>query len=402
MADFVYTALNQAGKEVKGNITADRVETAVAKLKMDGFMPLSVVEANALNKQITIGGGKAKPRDLSIFCRQFVSMLSAGVTIIDALEMLGEQSENKSMKAAIEEVRTDIQKGETLTRAMAKHPKIFPELMVNMVSAGEASGKLEVTFERMATHFERAAKTAGMLKKAAVYPIVVFVVALVVMVIMLVAVIPSYVTMFEDLDMKLPGLTLAVIAVSDFIIANWPILTIIIAGSVIGLKTYFGTDVGKHTAGRIRVNFPIYKELEKKTASSLFARTLSTLVYAGMPLLEGLVLTATTMQNVLYKDTLMEMSEEIKVGVPLSAPLKKSPLFPAMVGHMVSIGEETGDIEEMLTKLADYYDEEVEITTGTVMAALEPMIILVLAGGVCIIIGAVLAPMVSMYSQMQL
>ena len=403
MAEFNYTAIDKNGKQKKGTIEAEQKTAALAKLKSEGLTPVDIKEASAMTKDIQFTfGNLTSPRDLSIFCRQFVSMLSAGVTIMDALRMLADQTENKYLKKALGVVQQDIGKGETMTASMARHPKVFPELMINMVSAGEASGKLEVTFERMAVHFERSAKIKAMLKKAAVYPIVVAIVAVIVMCVMLIKVIPAYTTMFEELGMELPGITKMVVALSNFLVAHWVMILIVLVAAGIGLKMFFSTDFGKHIAGKIKVNIPIYKELEIKTAASLFARTLSTLVYAGMPLLDGTIIVMNTMENVLFKDALRKVIDEIKVGVPMSVPLSKEPLFPPMVGHMVKIGEETGDIESMLTKLADYYDEEVEMTTQSVMAALEPCIILVMAVIVGVLIGSVMAPMVTMYSDMQL
>ena len=402
MADFTYLVIDKKGKEKKGNVTAQTKEDAISKLKGDGFMVLHVEKANALTKEIDIQiGGGVKPRDLSIFCRQFVSMINAGVTILDALEMLSEQTENKNMAKAIRGVHAEIQKGETLSDALAKYPKIFPSIMVSMVAAGEASGKLDIAFTRMATHFEKSAKMKGLIMKSAMYPIIVMVVALVVMVFMLVKVIPSYEDMFNQLGGELPAITKAVIFMSDYIIDNWLMLLVIIIGVIIAISFYKKTISGQVFFGTLARKMPIFGKMNIKTASSNYARTLSTLIYSGLPMIEALAITANTMTNYIYKQAIIKAKEEVAKGIPLSEPIIDSGLFPPMVGHMTRIGEETGDLEGMLNRLADYYDEEVEMASQTVMAALEPMIILVLAGIVALMVAAIMGPMFSMYGQME-
>ena len=222
MASYGYEAINKTGKEVKGSIEAESMEKARADLKSQGMTILSLTEQNALTKDINIDiGGKPNARDLSVFCRQFVSMVRAGVTILDALKMLADATENKKLKKAIQEVRVSAEKGESLADSLAQHPKIFPSIMINMVAAGEASGSLDKSMERMAVQFERSNKTKAMVKKAMMYPMVVCVVAIAVVIVMLVVVIPSYAAMFADLGTDLPGITLAVMAASNFIKEKW-------------------------------------------------------------------------------------------------------------------------------------------------------------------------------------
>ena len=323
-----------------------------------------------------------------------------GVTVIAALDMLSNQTENKYMAKALREVQTDIMKGETLADAMSRHKKIFPDIMVSMVRAGEASGKLEIAFERMAEHFEKAAATEGMVRKAAMYPIIVAIVAIVVSVFMLVKVVPSYMEMFNDMDMELPGITKAVIAMSDFIIAYWYIILVVIILLVVGIKAFKGTEQGKMFFSKLAIKIPLIGNLNVKTSCSLFARTLSTLIYSGLPLVEALDIVADTLTNYMYKQAVKKAADDVAQGIPLSVTLKKTKLFPPMVDYMIEIGENTGELEEMLEKLADYYDEEVKMTTETVMAALEPMVILVMAALVGILIAAVMSPMIAMYQQM--
>lgn len=398
MASYGYEAINKAGKEVKGSIEADSMEKAKSDLKMQGMTILSLTEQNMLTKDISIDiGGKPTTRDLSVFCRQFVSMVRAGVTILDALKMLAEATENKKLKEAIMAVRVSTEKGETLANALAEHPKIFPSIMINMVAAGEASGSLDKSMERVATQLERSTKTKALIKKAMMYPMVLCFVTIAVVIVMLVVVIPSYASMFADLGTDMPAITLAVMIASNFIKEHWILLIIVVAAIVFGFLQFKVTSTGKHFIGKIALKIPAVANLVTKNASAQMARTLSTLLGAGVPLVEAVGIVAGIMENIWFKEALEKATEEITIGRPLSEPLQTSGLFPPMVYHMIRIGEETGNTEEMLDKLADYYEEEVEMAVQTLMAAMEPMIIVVMAVIVGFLIAACMAPMLSMY-----
>ena len=398
MAAYGYEALNSAGKEIKGSVEADNIEAARQALKKQGIQVISIKPQSALTKDINIKvGGYPKPRDMSVFCRQFVSMTKAGVTISEALKMLTEQTENDRLREAAEGVRVSVEKGETLASSLAMYPKIFPSLMVHMVEAGEASGSLDVALERMATQFEKSAKTASMVKKAMIYPIAVCIVALAVVVVMLVVVIPNYATMFDSLGTDLPALTKAVQAASNFIITKWFILVPAIIAIVVLVKMFAETDTGIHFFDKIKLSIPAFKNLEIKTASAQMARTLSTLLAAGVPLVDAVEIVSNVMSNVYFKEALQDCKNEIIIGQPLSRPLEQSGLFPPMVYHMTRIGEETGATEEMLAKQADYYEEEVEAAVASLMAAMEPVIIIVLAVIVLVLVGACMMPMLTMY-----
>lgn len=398
MAVYGYEALNSAGKEIKGSVEADNIEAARQVLKKQGIQVISIKPQSALTKDINIKvGGYPKPRDMSVFCRQFVSMTKAGVTISEALKMLTEQTENDRLREAAEGVRVSVEKGETLASSLAMYPKIFPSLMVHMVEAGEASGSLDVALERMATQFEKSAKTSAMVKKAMIYPVAVCIVALAVVVVMLVVVIPNYATMFESLGTDLPALTKAVQAASNFIITKWFILVPAIIAIVVLIKMFAETDTGIHFFDKLKLSIPAYKNLEVKTASAQMARTLSTLMAAGVPLVDAVEIVSNVMPNVYFKEALQDCKNEIIIGQPLSKPLEQCGLFPPMVYHMTRIGEETGATEEMLAKQADYYEEEVEAAVASFMAAMEPVIIIVLAAIVLVLVGACLMPMMTMY-----
>lgn len=401
MAVYGYEAVDKGGKEIKGSIDANSIEGAKAELKKQGLMIIGIQEEGLLTKDLNIEiGGKPSARDLGVFCRQFVSMTKAGVTILEALKMLCEQTENKKLQRALQEVRVSVEKGETLAVSLAQHPKIFPNVMINMVAAGEASGSLEISLDRVATQLERNNKTQSMVKKAMVYPIVLCVVAVVVVVVMLVVIIPSYADMFSQMGTELPGITQVVLDASNFLREWWYLLLPMVMLAVFLISTYAKTNSGQHFFGKIALKIPAIKNLVVKSASSQMARTMSTLMAAGVPMVEAVEMVSNTMGNIWFKEALMEAREQIMLGVPFSRPLETAGLFPPMVYHMVRIGEEAGSIEEMLEKLADYYDEEVEMAVQSLMAAMEPMIIVVLAAIVGVLIGAVMAPMLKMYQAM--
>ena len=401
MADFGYEAVTKDGKQIKGSLQAETMELARTQLKGKGYIVTSLNEQSLLNKDINFQfDKKVTPRDLSVFCRQFVAMSRAGVSILECLSLLREQTENPTLAKAVREVQADVEKGETLSAGLRKHPKQFSDLMVTTVNAGEQSGSLEVSLERMAEQFEKSAKTAALVKKAMIYPIVVAIVAVAVVIVMLVKVIPSYTDMFDDLGTELPGITKAVVAMSDFIIGYWFILVPVIVAIVLGIKAYLKTPTGKYVKADIALKIPAVKNLTTKSACSQLARTLATLLAAGVPLVEAVDIVGETMQNARFYDAVKYAKDEVIKGVPLSQPLEESGLFPPMMYHMVRIGEEAGNTEEMLNKLADYYDEEVEMAVQSLMAAMEPMIIIVLAVIVGILIAAVMSPMLTMYQAM--
>ncbi len=398
MAGYAYEAINSKGVTVKGSIEADNIDKAQAMLKAQELIPVTVREQTALTKDISFEiGGKPKARDFSVMCRQFVSMTQAGVSIIDALNMLGEQTENKKLCKAIREIQADVEKGESLTVAMQRQ-KIMPSLLCSMVEAGEASGSLDVAFDRMAIHFEKDARLKAMVKKAAIYPIIVIIVAIAVVIVMLRMVIPTFADMFKDMGMDLPGITKAVIALSNFIGERWYVIIAVIVAAVVGFRAFKKTSTGEMIFAKAGLKMPLFGSLTIKTSSARFARNISTLLAAGLPLVDAVGITADIMDNKLIKNALLASKDEIVQGTPLSVPLKQCGLFPPMVYQMTRIGEESGDIEGLLEKLADYYDEEVEMATAALMAAMEPMIIVVLAVIVGGLIGAVMAPMAAMYT----
>lgn len=399
MPGFSYVAVDKRGKEKRGSLEAETRERALEQLKAEGLIPVSVREQGALNKEIDFSiGKKVKPRDLSVFCRQFVSITQAGVPMKEALQMLSEQTENKWLKRAISEVLLNVEKGNTLADSMRSQPDIFPSMLVNMVEAGEQSGSLEMAFSRMAVHFEKEAKLKATIKKATIYPIILVIAAIGVIAVMLLFVIPIFIDMFADLDIEMPAITIFVMNSSKWMTSHWYVVLAIIVGVVVAYKLIYKTTQGRLTIDRIKMKMPLFGKLTVKTACSQFARTMSTLLMSGISTIDALETTSKIVNNIHYTNAMLKAREEVMKGVPLSEPLEASGIFPPMVYHMTGIGEETGNVEEMLEKMADYYDEEVEMTTQSVLAAMEPIIILFMALIIGTLVIAVISPIASMYS----
>ena len=398
MNSYSYLVINKKGKVQKGSIEAIDEEKAKFLLKAEGFLPVSLEKQSFLNKDINITvGNPVKSRDLSVFCRQFVSILTAGVSVVNALDLLTQQTENKVLSEAIKEVQTSVEKGEGLADAMREQKKVFPSILTNMVKAGEASGDLETVFERLAIHFEKETKLKLQMKKALIYPIIVGLVAVAVLVVMMLFVVPNFMAMFADMNIDMPFMTRLVIRVSDFMVTRWYVLIVVAACIIIGFSLYKKSTAGRETLGRIAYKVPFYGKFIMKSISARLTRTLCTLLAAGIPVIEALDITARTMDNVVAKDALLLAKEDVAKGIPLSIPIKNAGIFPPMVYQMIKIGEESGDIESMLEKVADYYDEEVEAAAQRLTAVLEPAIIIFLAFVVGIIIMAIMQPMLAMY-----
>lgn len=398
MDSFSYVAIAKDGKEKKGSITADSDKNAIEQLKALELIPISVKEQNFLTKDINITlGSQVKPRDLSLFCRQIQGIINAGVSIIEALQIVGEQTENKALRRAINETRISVEKGNGLAVSMRSQSKIFPSILINMIEAGEASGSLEIAFDRMASHFEKDAKLRAMIKKAMIYPAVVGIVAIGVIIVMMLVVVPNFENLFSQMDTELPLITRIIRDLSKFITKNIVWLVLFVVAIVAGIKAYKKTPDGEERFAKMALKMPVLGKLNLKSYCSRYARTISTLLAAGIPLMDAIDITAKTIDNKIIRDVLMKARDEVARGVPLSVPLKASGVFPPMVCHMTKIGEETGNMESMLDRLADYYDEEVDIATQSLSAVIEPVIILFLAAIVCILIASIMSPMLQMY-----
>ena len=394
MAQYNYKAMDKNGKAKKGSIEAINLDKAKEKLKSEGLIVQDIKEQGAGKKG---GGKKVKDKDLAVFCKQFSAVLNAGVTIISALEMMSEQLENKTLKRALQEAQAYVQKGGTLADAFKLNPKVFPPIMINMTAAGEMSGNLEICFDRLTTHFETANALHSKVKGAVTYPIVILIVVVAVVAVLLVGVIPQFSQMFDDLGSKLPAATQMLVNLSDFLQHKWYILVIIVAAIVFGLKAFGKTEPGSLMYAKIGIKVPLFGNLTIKSAAATFSRTMATLMASGISLIDAVEQVAKMINNRIIREALLDAKTQIAKGVPLSKPLRDCGIFPPMLPQMTKIGEETGNIEDMMDKVADYYEMEVNDATDALTAAMEPLIIVIMGVVVGGIVMAIYSPMLSMY-----
>lgn len=397
MPGFNYTAINRNGKRVRSSLDASSIETAKSSLRGAGYTILDIKEQTTLNRDIEIPFlGKPKAKDMAVFCRQFVSILRAGVSVASVLSMLGQQTGNKKLRAAIREMQADVEKGESLASSMRRHPKIFPAILVNMVSAGEASGNLEESFRQMELYFERSKRTKSKVTSAMIYPCVLIVVMIVVLIVMMTKIIPNFLKTFEDMDAELPKLTLGVMAVCEWFKSWWWVPLLVLVALIVGGVLFHRTDKGKHFFGWLARKTPVVGNLTVKTACATFCRTMEVLIGSGLTLTDSMDLAASNMGNIYYLEAIRDARALVAEGTPLRESLVRTGIFPPMVSNLVGVGEETGDLQSMMGKVADYYDEEVDEATKKLLNLMEPAIIIFMAVFVVIIVLAIYLPMINM------
>lgn len=397
MPGFNYTAINRNGKRVRSSLDASSIETAKSSLRGAGYTILDIKEQTTLNRDIEIPFlGNPKAKDMAVFCRQFVSILRAGVSVASVLAMLGQQTSNKKLRAAIREMQADVEKGESLATSMRRHPKIFPAILVNMVSAGEASGNLEESFRQMELYFERSKRTKSKVTSAMIYPCVLIVVMIIVLIVMMTKIIPNFLKTFEDMDAELPKITLGVMAVCEWFKSWWWVPLLVLAALIVGGVLFHRTDKGKHFFGWLARKTPVVGNLTVKTACATFCRTMEVLIGSGLTLTDSMDLAASNMGNIYYLEAIRDARALVAEGTPLRESLVRTGIFPPMVSNLVGVGEETGDLQSMMGKVADYYDEEVEEATKKLLNLMEPAIIIFMAVFVVIIVLAIYLPMINM------
>ena len=397
MPGFNYTAIDRNGKRVRSSLDASSIETAKSSLRGAGYTILDIKEQTTLNRDIELPFlGNPKAKDMAVFCRQFVSILRAGVSVASVLAMLGQQTGNKKLRAAIREMQADVEKGESLAASMRRHPKIFPAILVNMVAAGEASGNLEESFRQMEIYFDRSKRTKSKVTSAMIYPCVLIVVMIVVLIVMMTKIIPNFLKTFEDMDAELPKLTLGVMAVCEWFKSWWWVPLLVLAALIVGGVLFHRTDKGKHFFGWLARKTPVVGNLTVKTACATFCRTIEVLIGSGLTLTDSMDLAASNMGNIYYLEAIRDARALVAEGTPLRESLLRTGLFPAMVSNLVGVGEETGDLQSMMGKVADYYDEEVEEATKKLLNLMEPAIIIFMAVFVVIIVLAIYLPMINM------
>lgn len=396
MATFSYTVRDSGGQTRTGTSEAENAEILRRRLQEQGFTVADIQQTAAAKKKQAGGGwGRVKLADLSIFCRQFSTMIDAGVSLVRALDVLSEQTQNPKLRRIIIDIQGEVESGQTLSKSMAKYPKTFNNLFIGLVKAGEVGGVLEESLQRLSSFLEGDMELRRKVKAALTYPVIVIVVAVGIVVGLTTFIVPKFIELFRDLGVKeLPAMTQILVDFSDFLKTKWW-LGMIIGGGLWVATKYFGTTrIGRRVIDRIKLKVPVFGPLHHKIALARFARTLGTLLVSGVPILQALETVAGTVGNGLISEAIMQARARIREGDRINDPLEKSRMFPPMVVHMISIGEESGALDTMLTKVAEFYEQEVEATLQSLTAAIEPVLIVFLGFMVGFIVIAMFMPLI--------
>jgi type IV pilus assembly protein PilC len=397
MPAYAWKGKNRLGEIQEGVIVAETRDAAAGSLKRNGIQVLTVKAQGAAG---TKSFGKVNAKELAIFTRQFSVMIDAGLPLVQCLEILGAQQADKGFQKIIAAVRRDVEQGATLQTALSKHPKAFNDLYVNMVGAGEAGGILDVILQRLSGYIEKAVKLTSKVKGAMTYPITVIIIAISVVAIIMVKVIPVFSQMYEGMGSSLPFPTIVCIAISNVLINYFWLVGIFVALVVMGLKYYYKTPAGRLQMDTIYLKIPIIGDMLRKVAVARFCRTLGTLTSSGVPILEGMDITARTAGNMVIQNAIMKSREAVEQGRNIAGPLAETKVFPPMVVQMVGVGEATGALDAMLSKVADFYEDEVDNAVAAMTAMMEPLIIAILGGIIGFIVVAMYMPIFNMANVM--
>ena len=402
MATFAYKALDKAGTEVAGTLDADSERLALGKLRDMGYLPLEVKEQKVAKGGVldTFLGiftqKRVKGKDIVTFTRQISTLIDSGLPLLRSLNILGEQTENPNLKVQIKDVASSVQGGSTFSDALAKHPKTFNKLFINMVKAGEAGGVLEVVLARLAEFSEKEAAVKAKVKGAMIYPALILVAGIGVVLFLTIAIIPTFASMFSEIGLILPLPTRVMMALSDFLRGFWWLNLLVILALVVIYKMWVKKEQGRYQADKIKLRIPILGQLVRKSGISRFTRTLGTLITSGVPILQALLIVRDTAGNEVISRAMVAVHNSIREGESIAGPLGNSPIFPPMVVHMVAVGEETGALDTMLIKVSDAYDQEVDITVDALTSIIEPLLILGMGGVVGFIVLAMYLPIFQM------
>lgn len=396
MAKYRYEAQDFEGKRIQG-VFEGEYEEVVAMIREKNFFPTEINEIKGAKdiKELNLFG-KVDKKSIAMFCHQFASVIKAGVPMTQSLFILYRQTENKMLRDALEDVYEDVQTGKTLSESMAEHPRVFPSLLINMVEAGEVSGTLEDSLERMAIHFEKDYKLQRKVKSAMIYPVAVLIVAVLVVVFLLIMVVPTFEGIFGRMGADLPAPTKMLLAASDFIQENGLYLLFGVVLVIIAARMYIKSPNGRYNWHSLMMKIPVAKKLIENTIASRFSRTLGTLTATGVPLGEALGVTGRVVGNAVAEKALHRIQEDVTKGDSIALSMERLELFPIMLVQMTQVGEESGTLESMLNKTADYYEGEVESSVGRLTAMMEPAIIVVLGGIVAFIVLSIALPMFDM------
>jgi type IV pilus assembly protein PilC len=407
MPSFAFSGRTRAGETVSGERAGDTMDAVVAALRREQILVTKIQPAKEKAESGAAKGGlfgkrarKVNAKSLAVFTRQFSVMIDAGLPLVQCLDILGNQEDDKNFAGVILQTRADVEGGASLADAMKKHPKAFDPLFTNMIAAGEAGGILDTILKRLATYIEKAVKLKSQVKSAMVYPVAVIVIAGVVVGVILWKVIPTFASLFAGLGAELPLPTRIVIAASDFLVRFMPFIIGGLFALGFAFKQYYATDGGRHTVDAIMLRLPVLGSIFRKIAVARFCRTLSTLISSGVPILDGLDITARTAGNAIVEDAILSTRKSIEQGETIAAPLKETNVFPSMVVQMIGVGEATGALDTMLSKIADFYEEEVDTAVAGMLTLLEPIMIAFLGGVVGGIVIAMYLPIFDLISKL--
>ena len=392
MTTYAWKAKTRSGEAKEGVLEAASQDAAVLALRKQGYQSPTVSKKGAGLAIPKVRGGVSR-KEIAIFTRQFSVMIDAGLPLVQCLEILASQQANKVFQAVLTDIRSDVESGHTLADAMRKHPKVFDDLYCNMVAAGEAGGILDTILQRLSVYIEKIVKLKAAIRGALVYPVSVIGIAVVVVWVILTWVIPVFADLFTGLGATLPTPTRITIALSNFLRRWWWLMAAGLFGMAMGIKAYYKTDQGRHVIDKAMLRAPVIGMLIRKIAVARFCRTLATLTTSGVPILDGLDITARTAGNAIVEDAIMAVRRSVEQGKTISEPLQQTGVFPSMVVQMIGVGEHTGALDTMLSKIADFYEDEVDEATANLLALLEPLMISFLG----VVIGGIV---ISMYMPM--
>jgi type IV pilus assembly protein PilC len=394
MPTFAYTFRDAAGTVRSGTSEAESAETLRRRLQEQGF---TVTEVRQVRAQRPGGGwGRVKLSDLAIFCRQFSTMQDAGVSIVRSLDVLGQQTQSPKLRRIIMDIQAEVEAGQTLSKAMSKYPNVFSNLFIGLVRAGEVGGVLEESLQRLAAFLEADVALRRKVRAAMTYPTIVVIAALAIVIGLVTFILPKFFDVFKDLGIKdFPVMTQMLMDFSNFLTSRWYVMIAIVVLVVIAFRMFVRTRIGRRLYDRLKLKLPVFGPLNHKIALARFSRTLSTLLSSGVPILQALETVAGTVANEIIAEAVMQARARIREGDRIGPPLEKSGMFPPMVVHMISIGEESGALDQMLSKVADFYESEVESTLQSLTSAIEPVLIVLLGGMVGFIVISLLLPLIT-------
>jgi type IV pilus assembly protein PilC len=402
---YTYKVRDREGRLLQGNLEADSSDLVASKLRSMGYIPIAIDRqgGGAMKKELKIPGlgGKVNQKDISVFSRQFATMINAGLSLIRALHILGEQTESKVLKVVVTEVRLDVEKGASLSQALGRHPKVFNRLFVAMVKAGEVGGVLDSVLMQLASIIEKQVELKRKIKSAMTYPVAVLALVLLIVTAMLVFIVPTFETLYADLGGTLPLPTRLLLGVSGLVTGYLPFIVVGEVLFAVGFKRWITSEGGRAKWDAFKLKVPIFGKLVHKTAITRFSRTFAVLLRSGVPILEALEITSETVNNTVVASAVKDVQTAVKQGESVAGPLSRHAVFPPMVVQMLAVGEETGNVDEMLEKVADFYDAEIEAIVDALTSLLEPLLIVVMGGAVGGMVVALYMPMFQIINLVQ-